>query len=95
MSVQRATFITFDKVTGKPFHQLVTWKDYRGDEIVKSFNKSLILKAVNLSATVLHWITRSNKFKQASKFRLENNFVRKSVAMKLDLKPQFLFSRNR
>jgi putative glycerol kinase 5 len=76
ISVQRATFITFDRTTGRPFHQLITWKDRRGDEIVQNFNGSLILKAVNFGASVLHFITRSNKFKQGSRFRLENNFVR-------------------
>lgn len=75
LSVQRATFITFDKVTGRPFHQLITWKDCRGDAIVQKFNSSLIRKGMNVGATVLHWITHSNKFKQASTFRIQNNFV--------------------
>lgn len=75
ISVQRATFITFDRVTGRPFHQLITWKDRRANEMVESFNSSVLLKAVNAGCTVLHWITRSDKFKQVSKFRLQNNFV--------------------
>ena len=62
-------------MTGRPFHQLITWKDRRADEIVQKFNKSMLLKALNTGAAILHFITRSNKFKQASKFRLENNFV--------------------
>lgn len=75
VSVQRATFITFDKVTGRPFHQLITWKDCRGDELVEKFNQSFVRKSLNVGATILYWITRSNKFKQLSRFRLHNNFV--------------------
>lgn len=75
ISVQRATFITFDKITGRPFHQLITWKDRRADKIVQDFNGSLLLKAVNFGSNILHFITRSNKFKQTSRFKLENNFV--------------------
>jgi putative glycerol kinase 5 len=95
LSVQRATFITFDKVTGRPFHQLISWKDQRGDAITKNFNSSLMLKFVNAGAAVLHLITRSNKFKQASKFRLQNNFVSRALKhlrdMKHDLDEAFLF----
>lgn len=76
VSVQRSTFITFDKITGRPFHQLITWKDRRGEAISESFNKGLLLKAVNASATVLHFVTRKNKFKQTSKFRLDYSFVK-------------------
>lgn len=41
---QRATFITWDKTTGEPLHNLITWKDERGAEAAKKFNKSLLLK---------------------------------------------------
>lgn len=75
LSVQRSTFITFDKITGRPFHQLITWQDRRGDEIVRRFNGSLLLKAVNAGATILHFFTRSDRFKQASRLRIENDFV--------------------
>lgn len=75
LSVQRSTFITFDKITGRPFHQLITWQDRRGDKIVRQFNGSLLLKAVNVGASILHFFTRSNRFKQASRLRIENDFV--------------------
>lgn len=44
ISCQRATFITWDKNTSEPFHNLITWKDERGNEIQKKFNKSFLLK---------------------------------------------------
>ncbi|CRL00243.1 CLUMA_CG013516, isoform A [Clunio marinus] len=75
ISVQRATFITFDKHSGKPFHQLISWKDQRGDKITKKFNKSLLLKVIHVGSDFLHFFTRSNKFKQTKNLKLENNFV--------------------
>lgn len=44
ISCQRATFITWDKVTGKAFHNLILWKDERAGEVVEKLNKSLLLK---------------------------------------------------
>lgn len=44
VSCQRATFITWDKVTGEPFHNLITWKDERAVEVAEKLNKSLLMK---------------------------------------------------
>lgn len=44
LSCQRATFITWDKVTGEAFHNLIIWKDERAAEVVEQLNKSLLLK---------------------------------------------------
>lgn len=78
MSVLRGTFISFDKATGRPFHPLITWLDCRGDKIVEDFNKSLVLKLIRAGSAVGHWLTRSNKLKQASKFKLANSYVIKT-----------------
>lgn len=32
ISCQRSTFITWDKITGETFHNLITWKDERANE---------------------------------------------------------------
>ncbi|KAM9007878.1 glycerol kinase 5 isoform 3-T3 [Ara ararauna] len=45
ISTQRATFITWHKRTGKPFHNFISWQDVRSAELVNSWNKSLLLKA--------------------------------------------------
>uniref|UniRef100_A0A8C0F599 glycerol kinase n=1 Tax=Bubo bubo TaxID=30461 RepID=A0A8C0F599_BUBBB len=45
ISTQRATFITWHKRTGKPFHNFISWQDLRSAELVNSWNKSLLLKA--------------------------------------------------
>jgi glycerol kinase len=76
ISLQRATFITFDKVTGKPYHQLISWKDARGDSFVRKVNASLLLKIINIGASFLYKIFRSDRMKQGSNFRLQDCFVK-------------------
>lgn len=44
ISTQRSTFITWDAVTGRPYHNFITWKDLRADSLVKKWNSSLLLK---------------------------------------------------
>lgn len=44
ISTQRSTFITWDKVTGRPYHNFITWKDLRADSLVTKWNGSLLLK---------------------------------------------------
>lgn len=41
---QRSTFITWDKVTGQPYHNFITWKDLRADPLVRKWNASFVLK---------------------------------------------------
>ncbi|XP_060053454.1 putative glycerol kinase 5 isoform X3 [Erinaceus europaeus] len=44
ISTQRATFITWNKKTGKHFHNFISWQDLRAIELVKSWNSSLLMK---------------------------------------------------
>lgn len=44
ISTQRSTFICWDKVTGRPYHNFITWKDLRADPLVTKWNSSLVLK---------------------------------------------------
>jgi hypothetical protein len=75
ISVQRATFIVIDKVTGEPMCQLISWSDRRASGIVDKVNKSLAVKLIKGGASVLYWLTHKNRFKQGSNFRLQYNFV--------------------
>ena len=38
ISCQRATFTCWSAVTGRHFHNLITWKDIRADSYVKQWN---------------------------------------------------------
>ena len=41
---QRGTFITWDKHTGIPFHNLITWQDFRAEHYARTQNSSFIFK---------------------------------------------------
>ncbi|KFO79886.1 Putative glycerol kinase 5, partial [Cuculus canorus] len=62
ISAQRATFITWHKRTGKPFHNFISWQDLRSAELVNSWNRSFLLKVIHVIFTVLHFLTRSDRY---------------------------------
>jgi len=62
ISCQRATFTTWSAVTGKHFHNLVTWKDIRADSYVNMWNKSLTMKTLRTGGKFLYWLTRMPRY---------------------------------
>ncbi|XP_041126280.1 putative glycerol kinase 5 isoform X2 [Polyodon spathula] len=44
ISTQRATFTTWSRKTGKPFHNFISWQDRRASELVTSWNNSFTMK---------------------------------------------------
>uniref|UniRef100_A0ABM5G393 Glycerol kinase 5 isoform X2 n=1 Tax=Pogona vitticeps TaxID=103695 RepID=A0ABM5G393_9SAUR len=62
LSTQRSTFITWNKKTGKPFHNFISWQDVRAGELTKSWNRSLLMKAVRGLSSLLHFFTRIDLF---------------------------------
>ncbi|XP_066565724.1 glycerol kinase 5 [Amia ocellicauda] len=66
ISTQRSTFTTWNRRTGKPFHNFISWQDLRASELVKTWNNSFVLKAVHGTTKMLHFITRQKRFLAAS-----------------------------
>ncbi|XP_038606802.1 putative glycerol kinase 5 isoform X2 [Tachyglossus aculeatus] len=66
ISTQRATFITWNKTTGNPFHNFISWQDLRASELVKSWNNSFLMKAIHSFSKVLHFFIRSKRLLGAS-----------------------------
>ncbi|XDV27077.1 hypothetical protein PO909_030670 [Leuciscus waleckii] len=66
ISTQRATFMTWDRNTGKPFHNFITWQDMRAAELVSSWNGSCTMKTVHGVMKMLHYLTRQKRFLAAS-----------------------------
>ncbi|XP_059358132.1 putative glycerol kinase 5 [Carassius carassius] len=66
ISTQRATFITWDRNTGEPFHNFITWQDLRAAELVRSWNRSCTMKTVHGVMKMLHFLTRQKRFLAAS-----------------------------
>ncbi|KAJ6669365.1 hypothetical protein lerEdw1_008174 [Lerista edwardsae] len=62
LSTQRATFITWNKKSGKPFHNFISWQDLRAAELVKSWNRSMLLKAIHGFSSLLYFFTRMDQF---------------------------------
>uniref|UniRef100_A0AAQ4QTH5 Glycerol kinase 5 n=1 Tax=Gasterosteus aculeatus aculeatus TaxID=481459 RepID=A0AAQ4QTH5_GASAC len=44
ISTQRGTFTTWDRTTGVPFHNFISWQDQRAADLVKSWNSSCTMK---------------------------------------------------
>ncbi|KAI6063303.1 putative glycerol kinase 5 isoform X1 [Aix galericulata] len=62
ISTQRATFITWHRKTGKPFHNFISWQDLRSAELVNSWNRSLLLKVIHVIFTMLHFLTGNDRY---------------------------------
>nr|XP_058973546.1 putative glycerol kinase 5 [Pocillopora verrucosa] len=62
ISTMRGTFITWDRKTGKPYHNFISWQDMRAGHCVESWNKSLTLKSLNVGSKFLHMISRQKKY---------------------------------
>ncbi|KAM6990330.1 glycerol kinase 5 [Tautogolabrus adspersus] len=61
ISTQRATFTTWDKNTGVPFHNFISWQDQRAADLVRSWNRSCTMKAVHGLMKVLYFLTRQKR----------------------------------
>uniref|UniRef100_T1IVH2 Glycerol kinase 5 n=1 Tax=Strigamia maritima TaxID=126957 RepID=T1IVH2_STRMM len=66
ISTQRATFLNWNKKTGKPFHNFITWQDLRAEGLVKSWNHSRTMRLLRVGAKVMHWLTGKKRFLAAS-----------------------------
>ncbi|XP_067898677.1 putative glycerol kinase 5 isoform X2 [Heterodontus francisci] len=75
ISTQRATFVTWDKTTGIPFHNFICWQDLRAVELVRSWNESLLLWLVHKASGLLHFLTRQKRFLAASVIHFSTQHV--------------------
>jgi len=87
ISCQRATFTCWSAVTGRHFHNFVTWKDLRADRYVNEWNASFSMKALRLGSKLLYWGSRQARYKAASILKLYNNMVTMRLAWMLDHVP--------
>jgi putative glycerol kinase 5 len=75
ISVQRSTFTTWSKSSGKYFHNFITWKDIRADAIVNKWNLSYRLGLIKFSSKCVHALTQSSRFLAGSVIKLMNSQV--------------------
>lgn len=79
ISSQRASFTIWNKITGKYYHNFITWMDLRADKLVNEWNNSVSLRSLRFGGKVLHGLTRMPRWKAASIYTMIN----KSVPMRL------------
>uniref|UniRef100_A0A3B4U8V8 Glycerol kinase 5 n=1 Tax=Seriola dumerili TaxID=41447 RepID=A0A3B4U8V8_SERDU len=66
ISTQRGTFTTWDRKTGVPFHNFISWQDQRAADLVKSWNRSCTMKAIHGVMKGLYFMTRQKRLLAAS-----------------------------
>ncbi|XP_031153938.1 putative glycerol kinase 5 [Sander lucioperca] len=66
ISTQRGTFTTWDRRTGVPFHNFISWQDRRAANLVKSWNSSCTMKAIKGVMKMLYCVTRQKRMLAAS-----------------------------
>ncbi|KAJ8972248.1 hypothetical protein NQ317_011073 [Molorchus minor] len=75
ISTQRASFITWQKDTGKYLHNFITWKDLRALKLIKEINSSWLTTVVRWIAYSAYLISRNRKYGMGSKLRFASNHV--------------------
>ncbi|CAG0915113.1 unnamed protein product [Notodromas monacha] len=62
ITTQRSTWVTWDKVTGEPFHNFISWNDSRGTSWATAMNQSMRIKLLNFIGLVSHNATGNKRF---------------------------------
>ena len=66
ISVQRGSFITWDRSTGEPLHNFIGWQDLRASKVTEEWNSSFTINSIKAVSKVLYAITGNNRYKAAS-----------------------------
>lgn len=75
IATQRNSFLLWNRETGMPLCNLITWQDRRADEIAKEWNDSMQFKFMHAGASFLHFFTHSKRFLAASFVTLTTQHV--------------------
>ncbi|XP_058125013.1 putative glycerol kinase 5 [Anopheles ziemanni] len=72
ISTQRNSFTCWNRKSGLVYHNFITWKDLRADQLVNEWNNSLTLRLLKFGAGFLYFFTRSNRFLAGRVIKLMN-----------------------
>ena len=75
ITCQRNSFLLWNRSTGEPLCNFITWQDRRAAEVCKQWNESMQFKLVHAGAGLMHGITRSKRFLAASIVSLQCQHV--------------------
>uniref|UniRef100_A0A182TNN0 Glycerol kinase 5 n=1 Tax=Anopheles melas TaxID=34690 RepID=A0A182TNN0_9DIPT len=87
IATQRNSFTCWNRNTGQVYHNFITWKDLRADQLVKDWNESFTLRLLKFGASVLHFVTRSKRFLAGSVIKLMNPQITLRLAWVLQNNP--------
>ncbi|XP_052894306.1 putative glycerol kinase 5 [Anopheles moucheti] len=87
ISTQRNSFTCWNRNTGQVYHNFITWKDLRADQLVKDWNNSLTLRLLKFGASFLHFFTRSKRFLAGSVIKMMNPQVTLRLSWVLQTNP--------
>lgn len=75
ITCQRNTFCLWNRTTGEPLCNLITWQDLRSVQVCKEWNESMQFKLIHAGAGFMHGITRKKRFLAASIIELRTEQV--------------------
>ena len=83
LSTLRSSFITWSKETGKPFHNIITWKDQRSHKLAERCDKGFQLRLLRLISTPLYAITRGKMHQLRKNYHLDTTLCNVKLAWML------------
>ena len=83
LSTLRSSFITWSKETGKPFHNIITWKDQRSHKLAEQCDKGFQLRLLRLISAPLYAITRSKMHQLRKNYHLDTTLCNVKLAWML------------
>ena len=76
----RSSFTTWSKQTGKPFHNIITWKDRRAEDLAKEWDSGMQLKLLRLVSGAAYLITRNKAHQLNSNYHLDTTLCNIKLA---------------
>lgn len=85
---QRASFLLWDKETGKPVSNIITWQDKRAAAYAEKMSNKFLLKAVRGVTKVLSLFSKNPKFITASLLRFNSDYASARTGFFLEENPE-------
>ena len=75
ITCQRNSFLLWNRETGEPLCNLITWQDRRAADVCREWNESMQFRFLHAGAAFLHTFTRNKRFLAASIISLQCQMV--------------------
>ncbi|OAD62930.1 Putative glycerol kinase 5 [Eufriesea mexicana] len=75
ISTQRCSFTTWNLKDGRHYHNFITWKDSRANDMVNEWNSSISMKGLRLGSQILYTLSRKKRYLAASVFKFMNTQI--------------------